>query len=271
MKDLKAKTVLITGAARGMGRLHAETFAKEGCRVVLTDRDAAELARAESELRAAGFDVRSYELDVSDYGQCVALAAKVEKEVAPVDILINNAGIVLPEAMLSMSADAYRRITDVNYLGPIWMMKAFLPGMVSRKSGHVVNIGSQAAKLGLANLSAYCGTKHGVTGATDAVRQELMGTGVHFTLVHPGYASTGMFAGAKVPIVTSWLDPQDVVDAALRAVKKNKAEVFVPRLISWAVGFGRGLGMPRLADMLAVAMGAKNSASKMEKDRGRPF
>jgi short-subunit dehydrogenase len=271
MKDLKGKTVLITGAARGMGKLHAENFAREGCRIILTDLDGEELARTESAMKAKGYQVFAYEHDVSDYDKCVELASRVEKEVGPVDVLINNAGIVRPEPVLDMSAAAFSRITGVNYLGSVWMMKAFVPGMVSRKSGHVVNIGSQAAKMGVPNLGAYCGTKFAMVGVTDAIRQEVAGTGVHFTLVHPGYASTGMFEGVKVPFVTSWLDPQHVADELLRGVKKNKAEVFVPRLLTWFVGFGRGLGMPKLADFLMIVMGAKGSTNKMDKDRGRVF
>ncbi len=271
MKDLRGKTVLITGAARGMGRLHAERYANEGCRIVLTDLDLEELTRTEMEMRAAGYDVYAYEHDVCDYDRCVELAARVEREAGPVDILINNAGIVYPDTVLNMSAEIFQRITEVNYLGLVWMMKAFVPGMVNRKSGHVVNIGSQAAKIGVVNLGPYCGSKFAVVGVTDAFRQELAGTGVHFTLVHAGYASTGMFTGVRVPWITRWVDPQRVVDEALRGVKKNKAEVFVPRWLTWLVGFGRGLGMPKLIDLLQIAWGAKRSAKKLEKDRGRPL
>ncbi len=271
MKDLNGKVVLITGAARGMGKIHAFTFAREGCRVVLTDVDPVELEKAAAELRESGFEAHAYEHDVSDYDRCVALADRVEREVGPVDVLINNAGIVYPETILAMDAGMIRRITEVNYLGTVWMTKAFAPSMVRRKTGHVVNIGSQAAKMGMVNLGAYCGTKFGIVGFTDSIRQELKKDGVRFSIINPGFVSTGMFEGARIPFLTRWLAPQDVSNAMLRAVRKNKAEVFLPFPESWLVGLGRGMGLPRVADLTLIVMGARYSTSKMLKDRGRPF
>ena len=271
MRDLNGKTVLVTGAARGMGKMHAQTFAREGARVVLTDVDGGELARAEEELRAAGHRVHAYAVDISSREACFELAARVEKEAGPVDVLINNAGIAFSEMVLDSAEDAVRRLTDVNYLAIFWMMQAFVPSMVRRKSGHVVNISSMAGKITAPYLGAYCGSKFAVIGLTDAIRQELRGSGVGFTIVCPGYVSTGMFEGAKPPMGSRWLEPQEIADTVLRAVKKGRCEVFMPHGQGWLSGFARGLGMPRMSDVFVMIAGGKTSFKGLRKDRGRPF
>lgn len=271
MKDLKGKVVLITGAARGMGKLHAFSFAREGCRVILTDLDETELLKAADEMKEAGHDVYAYSHDISSREACFKLAEKVADEVGAVDVLVNNAAIATNETVLETSESAYRRITDVNYLGQVWMLQAFVPEMVRRGSGHVVNICSMAGKVAVPNLGPYCATKFALIGITDSLRQELKGTGVRCTIVNPGYISTGMFEGSKPPFITRWQDPQKVADALLEAVKKNKAEVFLPHFIGWFSGFGRGLGMPKFVDMNFAILGANRSFSTMKKERGRPF
>jgi len=271
MKDLNGKVVLITGAARGMGRLHALSFAREGCRVILTDLDEVELRKAADEMKEAGHDVYAYTQDISSREACFKLAEKVADEVGSVDVLINNAAIATNETVLETDESAYRRIVDVNYLGQIWMLQAFVPEMVRRGSGHVVNICSMAGKVAVPNLGPYCATKFALIGITDSLRQELKGTGVRCTIVNPGYISTGMFEGSKPPFITRWQDPQRVADALLEAVKKNKAEVFLPHFIGWLSGFARGLGIPRFVDVVFAFLGANRSFGSMHKERGRPF
>jgi short-subunit dehydrogenase len=271
MMDLKDKVVLITGAARGMGRLHAYAFAREGSRVVLTDIDEAELRKTAAEMQEAGYDVSSYIVDISSREACFSLAEQVKDEVGPVDVLVNNAAVATNETVLDTPESAYRRITEVNYLGQVWMLQAFVPEMVGRGSGHVVNICSMAGKVAVPNLGPYCATKFALIGITDSLRQELKGSGVNCTIVNPGYIATGMFEGCRVPFVTRWQDPQKVTDALLRAVKKNRAEVFMPRSIGWLSGFSRGLGMPKYVDTVFSILGANRSFCSMEKDRGRPF
>ncbi len=271
MEDLAGKVVLITGGARGMGKLHAHNFAREGCRVVITDIDEAELRKAAAEMQEAGYDVAVYTQDISSREGCFKLAQRVADEVGPVDVLINNAAIATNETVLDTSEEAYRRITEVNYLGQVWMLQAFVPEMVKRGSGHVVNICSMAGKVAVPNLGPYCATKFALVGLTDSLRQELKGTGVKCTIVNPGYISTGMFEGSKPPFITRWLDPQKVADALLQGVKKNKGEVFMPRFVGWLSGFARGLGMPRFNDVVFAILGADRSFAPMKKERGRPF
>ncbi len=271
MKDLKGKVVLVTGAGRGMGELHARNFAKEGARVVLTDVDEEAVKQAAQYIRDQGGEAHAYLADISDRSSCFTLEKSVASEIGPVDVLINNAGIVEGGLVLDMSEAAIRRITEVNFLGQVWMMQAFLPGMIARKSGHVVNICSYAGKIGSAYLAAYCATKWALTGFTDSLRQELHGKGVTLTIVNPGYIKTGMFEGSKVPILTRWQDPQKVADALLNGVKKNRYEVFWPRWLGHLIAFGRGLAIPKLTDPLFYLLRVNKSFSKWKRVDNRPF
>ncbi len=271
MQDLKDKVVLVTGAARGMGRLHAGNFAREGATVVLTDVDEAALAEAVDELLAGGFRAFSFGLDVADRDACFELAEKVRSEVGCVDILVNNAGVTECYAVLDLSEKAIRRMAEVNYMGYVWMMQALVPDMVERGYGHVVNICSVAGKVGTAKMGGYCATKFADIGITDAIRMELRGSGVDFTIVNPGYVATGMFEGGKVPFITRWQHPQKVADAVIDAVRKNKAEVCVPRANVRLVAFLRGLCMPKIIDFVFHTMKVHKSMDDWRKDECRPF
>jgi short-subunit dehydrogenase len=128
-----------------------------------------------------------------------------------------------------------------------------------------------AGKIAAPYLGAYCATKFALIGITDCIRQELRGSGVNFTIVNPGYIATGMFEGSKPPLLTGWVDPQKVADAVVDAVKKNKAEIFVPRAIMRLTAFVRGLALPRMMDFLFNTLGVGKSFAGMKKERGRPF
>jgi NAD(P)-dependent dehydrogenase (short-subunit alcohol dehydrogenase family) len=271
MEILSGKVVLITGAARGMGKLHAANFAREGSVVVLTDVDEPELEKTVEGLKSQGYRAHGYRLDVSDRDACIALAEKVISEVGPIDVLVNNAGITECVPILDQSEAALRRMTDVNYLGQVWMMQAVVPDMVKRRFGHVVNIASVAGKVGTARMGAYCATKHANIAVTDAIRQELRGSGVTFTIINPGYVSTGMFEGGTIPIITSWQEPQKISDAVVNAVKKDKAEVCVPWFNVRQVAFVRGLCVPRFMDAIFHLFGVDKSMDNWRKDECRPF
>ncbi len=271
MKDLKGKVVLVTGAGRGMGELHARAFAQEGARVVLTDVDESALKAAAQRIKDVGGEAHAYLADISDRSSCFTLGKSVASEIGPVDVLINNAGIVECGQALDMSEASVRRITEVNYLGQVWMMQAFLPSMIARKSGQVVNVCSYAGKIGTAYLAAYCATKWALTGFTDSLRQELHGSGVTLTIVNPGYISTGMFDSCRVPMVTHWQDPQKVADAVLEGVKKDRYEVFWPRWLGHLIAFGRGLAIPKVTDPLFYLLRVNKSFSTWKRVDERPF
>lgn len=270
MEDLADKVVLVTGAARGMGKVHALNFANEGSRLIITDVDAAVLAETAEEMKSRGIEVYHYRLDISKREACFELADKVESEVGPVDVLINNAGITENYAVLDLSETSLRRMMDVNYFGNTWMMQAFVPRMIKRGKGHVVNICSVAGKVGNPLMGGYSATKHALIGITDTLRMELHGKGIDFTIVNPGYVKTGMFEGAKLPFVTAWQTPEKVADAVLRAVKKKQVEVNVPALAVWGMGFARGLNA-RSVDFLFRMFRQEKSLATWKKDTSRPF
>ncbi len=271
MTNLADKVVLITGAARGMGKLHAMNFAREGSRVIITDVDEEELLKAAGEMGLLGFEVHAYPLDVTDRDACLALAGKVASEVGPVEILVNNAGVVECCDVLGATEHSIRRMMDVNYLGQVWMMQAVVPEMVRRGGGHVVNVCSSAGKIGVVRLGAYCATKFAAIGVTDSIRPELQGSGVRFTIVNPGFVKTGMFAGAKVPPIAHWLDPRKISDALIDAVKKNRSEICIPRFSIRLATILRALCIPRFTDWLNKLLRANRSFYTWKKDPERPF
>lgn len=254
-----------------MGKLHARNFCAEGAIAVITDIDLPELEKTADELKAGGYEVYPYRHDVSSREDCFSLVEKVNSDVGPVDVLVNNAAVTECLPVLELSESSLKRMTDVNYLGQVWMMQAVLPGMIARRSGHVVNVCSVAGKVGTTRMGGYCATKFALIGITDAVRQELYGTGVEFTIVNPGYVSTGMFEGGKLPVITGWMDPDKVSHALVGGVKKNKAEVCVPWLNVHQVAFLRGLCMPKVIDFMFRLFGVNKSMDNWKKDECRPF
>jgi len=269
--EVDGKVVLITGAARGMGKQDAIAFAREGARLVLTDVDLTELEKTADELRAAGREVSTYILDVSNRAACFELAEAVSADVGTVDVLVNNAGIVVCDDVLVLSERDVTRMMEVNYYGMVWMMQAFVPAMVARRSGHVVNMCSSAGKIGVPRLGGYCATKFAAIGITDSIRPELKKSGVGFTIVNPGYVNTGMFQGSHVPFITRWQTPEKIAGAIVRAVHKNYAEICVPRFSIRFASVLRNLGIPRVTDFVQGLLGGHKSFTAWQKDASRPF
>lgn len=271
MQDLKNKVVLITGGARGMGRLDALNFAAEGARVVITDVDEKALSETVNELKEKGHEIHAYNHDVSDRADCFAVAVKVKKEVGPIDVLINNAGITRSKKLLDFSEVEFCRINDVNYLGTVWMMQAIVPDMVKRGSGHVVNMCSVAGKMGVPFLAPYCGSKAASIVVTDCIRNETRGSGVNFTIVDPYFVSTGMFAGAKNILVAAWQKPENISAAVIDAVKNNRGEICRPRLVIRVASVVRALSFPKLSDFGFRLLGGHRVAVTCKDDKSRAF
>jgi all-trans-retinol dehydrogenase (NAD+) len=230
MRELRGKNVLITGGALGMGRSLARLLLQEGCRVVIVDIRESDLDDAREELSPHG-DIVSFICDISDRDQVYALAGQVEKEFGSIDILVNNAGIVKSNPFLEKEDEAIERTVAVNLLAHFWTMKAFLPGMVERKEGQVVNMASAGGLLGVPFISDYCATKFAVIGLTESLRQEFKLKGlrkVRFTYVCPNTVGTGMFAGAKPVKGTKLLSAEDVTQKIVKGIKKNRSFIGVP-------------------------------------------
>jgi all-trans-retinol dehydrogenase (NAD+) len=235
MTDFSERSVLVTGAASGIGRLVAQKIAARGGRLILWDVDAANLARVQAELRAAGGTAATYACDLRDRAAIAATAAATLRESGPVDILVNNAGVVSGKTLLAASDDDILRTFDVNTLALFWITRAFLPAMIERDRGHVVTIASAAGVVGTSRLVDYCASKHAAVGFDESLRLELrrLGSKVRTTVVCPFYISTGMFEGVKTrfPLLLPILEPDYAAERIVQAIARGRRRVIMPRFV----------------------------------------
>jgi NAD(P)-dependent dehydrogenase (short-subunit alcohol dehydrogenase family) len=246
LTSVSGKKVLITGAAMGMGRIYAQLAAGEGASaVILWDINQAELDKTAAELRARGAKVQAYVVDVSKLDAIQQAAERVRKEVGNPDVVFNNAGIV--RGKFFWEHDPVKDIwltMAINSLAPMYIAREFLPAMIAAQGdARVVNIASAAGTVSNPKMSVYCASKWAAIGWSDSVRLELEKAGhrhVKFTTVCPSYISTGMFEGARGPLMTPILTPQDVCERVWAAMKAGTPLLTLP----WTVRFGmlmRGL------------------------------
>ncbi len=246
---------LVTGASRGIGRVIACDLAAGGTHVVLSARDSDQLEEAASEIRNAGGRATVAPADVTlteDRDRLLAAA----QQIAPVDVLVNNAGVEFPVALIDQSPDEIESQIRLNLTAVVQLTRAVLPGMLERGRGRIVNVSSMAGKVPVPFSSVYAASKHALNGFTASLRAELRGTGVHAGVVCPGFVSeTGLWAGIgiKAPLVMREVSPRSVA-AAVRRVIRGAPEVLVPP------GPARpfvvlGELFPRAAEALARASG----------------
>ena len=187
--DLKGRTAIVTGAARGIGYACAVRLLASGATAILWDSDAAALDRAAKELAKVG-RVMAAEVDVADERSIAAGMA----EGGPIDILVNNAGITGPnKTTWEYPPDEWRRVVEIDLTGAFLCLRAVVPGMISRKYGRIVNMASVAGKEGNPNAPAYSAAKAGLIGLTKSLGKELAGTGVVANCVTPAAAKTDLF------------------------------------------------------------------------------
>ena len=236
MTTINNKHVLVTGGASGIGRLLALRCAELGATVTILDLDEARghAVAAEAARRGRGV-ARAFLCDVGDHDQVAACAAEVEAVAGPVDILVNNAGVVSGAPLLELSPERIENTIRVNTLGLFWVTKAFLPEMVRRRSGHVVNVASAAGLMGSPRQTDYAASKHAAVGFTEALRLELRRaeSGVHTTVVCPFYIDTGMFKGVRTrfPALLPILDGDAVVEQVLSAIRHERTHVIMPFMV----------------------------------------
>ncbi|KAK6186804.1 hypothetical protein SNE40_006075 [Patella caerulea] len=269
-KDVSGETVLITGAASGIGRLLAKRFANLGCRLVLWDINKEANETTAKEIRKQGVTVRTYRVDLSNQKDIFAAADKVRTEVGQVDILVNNAGIVSGKKFLECSDEMVRKTMDVNVMAHFWTVKAFLPTMMKRDHGHVINIASSAGLIGVNGLADYCASKFAVVGFNESLQFELdsLGkTGVNTTLVCPYLVNTGMFDGcqAKFPWILPMLLPEEVADGIIEAFLCNQRVVYLPKLLYFFLAL-KGFLPTKCLFLICNFMGAN---SMMDTFKGR--
>ncbi|MEV6062411.1 SDR family oxidoreductase [Nocardia asteroides] len=223
--DLDGALVAITGAARGIGLATASAFVARGAYVALGDLDEALAVRAADEL---GDRAMGHVLDVTDKTSYAAfLAAASAWRGGPLDVLVNNAGVMPNGAFLDQSDRIDQLTMDVNVYGVIHGMRLALPGMVERGYGHVVNVASLAGKFPIKGLAVYNASKFAVVGLTAATRLEMDATGVSVSAVLPSAVRTELSSGIDYGILPA-VDPEDIAAAVVRSVKTRAAETAVP-------------------------------------------
>ncbi len=227
--DLERSVVAITGAARGIGRASAELFAHRGATVCIGDLDGDAAALAAG---AIGQQAQPFQVDVRSRASFAAFIAAAEQTAGPIDVLVNNAGVMPTGRFLDESEATTMTVLSVNLAGPIHGMRLVLPGMIARRRGHVVNVASLLGKTELPGLASYVASKHALVGLSAAVRSELSGTGVTLTTVLPSVVNTELSAGIRIPAALRWLgrvQPDDVARAILASCDGRPGEVAVPR------------------------------------------
>jgi short-subunit dehydrogenase len=261
MRQLRSKRVLITGAAQGIGRELALAFAREGAHVLLTDINADLLTEALAAVRATGAQVSAFPLDVTNEPAIRDLRERINRELGPIDVLVNNAGVVFGGAFTDVPLSRHRTTYEVNTLGMVAMTHAFLPDLIARPEAHLVNIASASAYIGLPYGSTYASSKWAALGFSESIRMELADQGhrhVHVTSVCPSYVATGLFAGAKPPRTTRFMETPELARQTVRAVQRNKVFLIRPRTV-YLTPFFNGFLPVWLLDRVARWFGVNTS------------
>jgi NAD(P)-dependent dehydrogenase (short-subunit alcohol dehydrogenase family) len=262
-QSLSGKVVAITGGARGIGKATATALVRKGCRVAIGDLDLELAERTAGEL---GGGTVALPLDVTDRSSFAAFLDAAERELGPLDVVVNNAGIMPVTPFAEESDDSLKRQLDINIYGVIVGMQLAIKRFQPRGHGHIVNLASQAGKGGFPGIATYSGTKHAVVGISEAARAELRGSGVEIACVMPTVVNTELTAGVGQRLIRP-VEASDVADEIVDALEVPRFDVWVPRengvffkLVAnlprgWREGLGRLMKVDKL--MTEVDHGAR--------------
>ncbi len=276
MVALNGKKAVVTGGAMGIGLATCRRLVKEGCEVTLWDLSQKDLDAAATELKDSGGTVFAHHCDVSDKGRVHELAVQAAKDMGRVDILINNAGYVRHGMFWEQPVENAVRQMEVNVNALFYSIHEFLPQMMERNAGHIVNISSGVAMTSAPGLAAYTTSKWAVWGLTDVLRLEVMTAGrkgVKFTSVHPGNIVTGMFEGFALNRLGRLLAPpvrdHDIIAEGIveKGLKKQRHLVVIPKRIYIGI-MARGLVPDFLLARIALMIGLGNCVTNYRGRKG---
>jgi NAD(P)-dependent dehydrogenase (short-subunit alcohol dehydrogenase family) len=216
-RSLAGKVVAITGGARGIGKATAQALVRKGARVAIGDIDRAAAERTGAELGVLGLP-----LDVTDHAGFTAFLDEVERRLGPLDVLVNNAGIMPITPLLDETADSIARQLEINLHAVIHGTQEAARRMLPRGTGHIINMASLAGRLGVPNMATYCATKHGVVGFSEAMHLELGGSGVEVTAVMPYFARTELATGMANARGQRFVTPDEVASATVSALERPR-------------------------------------------------
>ena len=228
-RSLAGKIVAITGGARGIGRATAVALVAQGARVAIGDIDAPLAEQTAAELGSATLGLP---LDVTDRDSFTAFVNEVESRLGPLDVLINNAGIMPVGSFVTETDRTADRMIDINLRGVIIGSKLALERFLPRGAGHLVNIASVAGKAGFPGGATYCATKHAVVGLSEAIRAEVRATAIDVSIIMPVVVNTELGSGLQRSRGVKVVEPEDVADAIVEALQTGRTDVFVPRMMN---------------------------------------
>jgi all-trans-retinol dehydrogenase (NAD+) len=247
--ELKSKCAVVTGGAMGIGLATTKRLLKEGCTVTVWDINEKALCSAEEELKSFSGKIFFHKCDVTNKERVYELAKLDIEQMGKVDILINNAGFVTGGDLLERSDEQWEKTININLTSLVYTIRAFLPQMYERNSGHIVNLSSASSTLGVPGLAVYTATKWAVWGLTESLRMEAYENkknGVKYSTIHPSYIAHGLFQGAKLGFPGNLLVPlvkdHDIIAKAIveSAIKKGRFSPKRPRTVNLNVSL-RGL------------------------------
>lgn len=237
--DFKDKVVLITGASSGIGKETAIQFAKKGSNVILIARRKEKLEQIADNLKKFNISTLVCECDVSNKLQVEKMSQLVLEKYGSIDILINNAGFAIYGSVSDLTIEEIESQMATNYFGMIYCIKNFLPSMLSKKSGHIVNVASVAASFGLPGIASYCASKFAMLGFSEGLKHELKGTGIGITVVSPIMVRTDFFDHSSFKKIPKYspisLSDKTVANAILKAANSPRLEIIVPSIVRVAV------------------------------------
>jgi short-subunit dehydrogenase len=248
--SLSEKVIAITGAARGIGLATAAVLQSLGAKIAIGDIDESAVEDAGGRL---GLGL-CRGLDVTDRQSFTDFLDTVEQHLGPLDVLVNNAGVIAVGSAVDEADAVTNLLLDVNAFGVMLGTKLAAQRMLARGRGHVINIASAGSVLPVEGVATYCATKHAVLGYTDAVRMENRGSGVHFSAILPILVNTEMIAGAGHVKGFKNVEPDDVARTVAAVIAKPKPRVFVPRSFGVVLTTQRFLPQ-RVSEAMARAMG----------------
>jgi NAD(P)-dependent dehydrogenase (short-subunit alcohol dehydrogenase family) len=225
-RSLTGTVVAITGGARGIGRATAHALIAHGARVAIGDIDQALAGQTAEEL---GHGTIGLPLDVTDRASFDGFLTEVESQVGPLEVLINNAGIMPVGPFLAETDATAARMIDINLTGVIFGSKLALERFLPRNRGHLVNLASVAGKGGFPGGATYCATKHAVVGLSEAIRAEYRSTDIDVSIVMPVGVNTELYSGLSPARGIKTAEPEDVAEAIVEALQTGRVDVYVPK------------------------------------------
>ncbi|MEN8138800.1 MAG: SDR family oxidoreductase [Bacteroidota bacterium] len=250
MKQLKSKTILISGGASGIGKIISRLMLERNAKVIIWDINQQKIDETISEFSKLG-NITGYNVDVSDIEQIQSTAKKIKQEIGVVDVVINNAGIVVGKYYHEHSTSNIMRTMNINANAPMYVTMEFLGDMLNQNSGHICNIASSAGLISNPKMSVYAASKWSVIGWSDSLRLEMlqMKKNIKVTTIMPYYINTGMFDGVKsrIPI----LEPEPVALTIVKAIEKDKKLLSIPGYIYRVTRLGQAFMPINLFDWFA--------------------